>query len=299
MNYGIVKNNKYGFYQISPTPSEDDINKFYSEEFYSGDYKKFNDSSLEVQTENKNFYDGHFSDIYSTLLEIVNKKPENIDLLDIGCGWGQALIYFKEKGINCFGFDPAKEAIEYANNKGINAKTAGMQTMDVFEGKKFDVVIMLNVLEHLSDPEKVLIEINKKVLKPGGLIIIDVPNEFNKLQEIGKKVHKLNDWWVCPPGHLNYFNTDSLTAILGGTGYETVYTESSFPLELFLAFGDNYVEDGLIGSDCHKKRVQFELNCRKTGNQKFLKELYQKFSEMNLGRQIVAYAKKENNKEVR
>ena len=41
-----LKKNKYGFFQVAPTPTEKEISKFYAEEFYSGDYKNFNDSSL-------------------------------------------------------------------------------------------------------------------------------------------------------------------------------------------------------------------------------------------------------------
>jgi len=47
-NYKLKKN-KFGFFQVSPTPSAEEITKFYAEEFYTGEYKNFNDSSLEVQ----------------------------------------------------------------------------------------------------------------------------------------------------------------------------------------------------------------------------------------------------------
>ena len=39
-----------------------------------------------------------------------------------------------------------------------------------------------NVLEHLADPVAILQEIKDKVLRPGGLVVIDVPNEFNDFQ---------------------------------------------------------------------------------------------------------------------
>ena len=43
--FKISKNKKYNFLQIEPTPTAKEITKFYSDEFYSGDFKKFNDSS--------------------------------------------------------------------------------------------------------------------------------------------------------------------------------------------------------------------------------------------------------------
>ena len=40
-----------------------------------------------------------------------------------------------------------------------------------------------------------------------------MPNEFNVFQTTGRDVHGLNDWWVAPPGHLNYFSNDTLVRV--------------------------------------------------------------------------------------
>ena len=73
-------------------------------------------------------------------------------------------------------------------------------------------------------------------------------------------------------------------------GYEVKISESSFPLELFLLFGDNYVKDLKLGSLCHKKRVAFEQNLRSQGKSKFLKKFYRTLANLNLGRQVTVYA---------
>ena len=159
--YKLIKNS-LGFYQISPTPTEENITKFYAEEFYTGEYKNFNDSSLEVQTNDEEFFHGRWEDIYQNFLEIKKKLSKKTTILDIGCGWGLALQYFKKKGMECYGFDPAIEAVEYGKKKGLNLKHAGLKTMDIFDGKKFDIITMLNVLEHLSDPTSALKQIKKK-----------------------------------------------------------------------------------------------------------------------------------------
>ena len=158
--YKITKNS-FGFYQIKPTPTDDEITKFYAEEFYSGEYKNFNDSSLKVQTNDDEFYRGRWNDIYQNILEIKKNLPNKTSILDIGCGWGLALEFFKKKGMLCYGFDPSIEAVEYANKNKLNVKHAGIKNMDVFEGKKFNIITMLNVLEHLSDPILALKQIKK------------------------------------------------------------------------------------------------------------------------------------------
>jgi len=286
----LIQHPKYGFWQFKPTPTLDEITRFYANDFYSGEYKQFNDSSLEVQVEDCDFYEGGFSDMATHIGEILNKPLSFLRILDIGCGWSQALLFFYKLGMDCHGFDPAPEAVRYGIKKGLKVKQAGMDCMDVFDGMKFDVVLLKNVLEHLPDPVEILKEIRLKVLNQDGLIIIDVPNEFNSFQTAGRDTHGLDDWWVSTPAHLNYFSKDSLACLLDGTGFEVKLAEASFPLEMFLLFGECYVGDENLGRQCHQKRIAFERNLRKCGHAKLLNSFYQSLAELNLGRQITIYA---------
>lgn len=288
--YRLKVNPEYGFFQIDPTPSREEITEFYTRDFYSSEYKKFNDSSLEVQIEDREFLEGRWDDMAHGISSSLGVPLSGLDLLDVGCGWAQALLYFREKGLNCYGFDPAVEAVEYAKQKNLEVRHAGLETMDVFEGMKFDVLMLNNVLEHLPDPVTTLYEIRTSILKPGGLLIVEVPNEFNDFQTAAQKLHDLPEWWVAPPGHLNYFSKDSLQALLEGLQYKTCIAESSFPLEMFLLFGDNYVSNPDLGRICHKKRVAFEANLRKLGKTEKLRDFYQALAHLNLGRQITLYA---------
>lgn len=283
-----LKKNNFGFYQVSPVPTKEEITKFYAEEFYTGEYKNFNDLSLEVQIKDPDFYEGHWNDIYENIIEINKNDKKKLDVLDIGCGWGLALSFFKKKGLNCYGFDPAIEAVEYGIKKGLNLKHAGLEGMNVFDGKKFDVITMFNVLEHLPDPIQSINQI-KEILNPHGILVIDVPNEFNDFQTSGRDVHGLNDWWVAPPNHLNYFSNTSLKNLLNHLNFDVKISEASFPLELFLLFGENYVKNGKLGSACHQKRVNFETNLRKLGKTSTLKKFYRTLAELNLGRQVTVY----------
>ena len=287
--YTLVPNPEYGFFQIKPTPTPEEIEKYYAQEFYSGDYQKLNDSSLEVQLEDKEFYDSHREDMCESIQTILGKPLKGLKILDIGCGWGQALLYFKNKGMDCYGFDPAPKAVEYGRKRGLNNLIlAGLDTMNVFK-QRFDIVTLLNVLEHLADPVEIIDEIKKHVLKPGGLIIIDVPNEFNQLQTAGQKLHGLDEWWVSPPGHLNYFSKDTICNLLEGKGFKVKLAESSFPLEMFLLFGRNYVKDSALGRQSHKERVNFELNLRKHAGTHVLRKFYQMLADLNIGRQVQVF----------
>lgn len=290
-DYTLQPHEKYGFLQIKPTPTAEEINRFYASEFYSGDYKNFNNSSLEVQQADQEFWQGTWND-QARVIETLLARPINgLEILDVGCGWAQALLHFKTLGADCYGFDPAIEAVEYGVRQGLNLKHCGVESMDVFGGKQFDVVMLNNVLEHLAEPVAVLSQIRRQVLKPGGVLIVTVPNEFNKFQTAAQRLHNLEPWWVTPPAHLNYFSRTTLEAVLEGCGFATQQAMASFPLELFMLMGDNYVSDRELGRACHAKRVQFELNLRQLGEVETITQFYQALAQANLGRQITCYAK--------
>jgi 2-polyprenyl-3-methyl-5-hydroxy-6-metoxy-1,4-benzoquinol methylase len=289
--YRLSPHPTYGFLQIEPTPSLAEINEFYKSEFYSSN-QNFNDSGLDVQLKDKEWYDLCRQRVFDNMTELFGEDMLGKALLDIGCGWGEALSFFQEKGMDCYGLDPVPEAVAYANRKGLKVIESQIENVNIFS-RQFHVVTLFNVLEHLADPVSVLEKIYKELLISGGLLIVDVPNEFNAFQLTGRDVHQLHDWWVTPPCHLNYFNTDTLCNLLTGIGYEIKLTESSFPIEIFLLFGENYVGNSTLGRQCHEKRMNFEMSLCRFGRQDVLKMLYRSLASLNLGRQVTAYAIKE------
>jgi len=282
----------YGFLQIEPTPSPEQINEFYKNEFYSTNPTFFNDSALDIQQKDKDWYNSCRQIVFENMVELFGEDMTGKALLDIGCGWGEALTFFQEKGMDCYGLEPVPEAVAYARKKGLQVVESQIERIDIFS-RKFHVVTMFNVLEHLADPVSVLKMIHNELLISGGLLIVDVPNEFNAFQLTGRDIHQLHDWWVCPPCHLNYFSTDTLCNLLKGVGYTVKLTESSFPIEIFLLFGENYVGNSALGRQCHEKRMNFEMNLCRFGRQDVLKKLYRSLASLNLGRQVTVYAFKE------
>jgi len=291
-SHKVVKHPEFGFFQVTPSPTPEEITRFYAEEFYSAKYKAFNNSSLEVQEADQEFHDAHREDIAVNITKILDRPLNTLSILDIGCGWGQTLQYLAKKGARCSGFDPASEAVAYVQSQGLECVRAGMESMDVFQGRRFDVVLMMNVLEHLADPVRVVNEIISTVLAEGGVLIIEVPNDFNAFQMAAQQLHGLPEWWVAPPAHLNYFDADSLAALLKGAGLAMSHLEASFPMEIFMLMGENYVGNGTLGRLCHERRMAFETNLRKLGKGELLSAFYQSLAGLNLGRQVIAYAKK-------
>lgn len=290
MKYVVVENEKYGYKRIDPIPSIEQVEQYYKEEFYSSKYKQFNDSQLSAQKEDEEFYCTHWETLYNNIINHFGKE-KNISLFDIGCGFAQALLFFKNKGFNVSGLEPCIEGVEYAASQNLKVFHGGIEDIENTVEEKYDVVTMFNVLEHLREPERVIEFIRENMLNENGLIIIEVPNEFNDFQTIANEEYKLNEWWVVPPNHINYFTASSLEAMVKDKSFEIVNKQASFPLEIFMLFGDVYVGNQDLGREIHLKRVQFEKLMNKYNKTEKMNSFYEKLADMDLGRQITLIAK--------
>jgi len=287
--YKVITDPVYGYLRVDPVPTQEEVERYYQEEFYSSEYKSFNDSGLKVQKDEQDFFDSRWESICSTCAEHFG-MIEGLSVFDIGFGFAQALLYFHGKGMRAAGLEPSLEGVEYARSKGLAVHQSGIEDISCAGDEKFDVVTILNVLEHLRDPAETLVNIREKLLKPSGLLVVDVPNEFNDFQTTANEEFDLNEWWVCPPNHINYFSSTSLINILKKCGYKIHRCESSFPLEIFLLMGDVYIGDDDLGKVCHQRRVNFESILRKHGKGKKLSQFYEALAALDLGRQITVYA---------
>ena len=103
---------------------------------------------------------------------------EGMTILDIGCGTGEILSYLPEN-ISYYGFDISEEYIDHAKKKyGNRGKffCQYLQSEDLKELPKFDAVIGIGILHHLSDEDaKKFMELSFKALKPGGHVLTRDP----------------------------------------------------------------------------------------------------------------------------
>jgi SAM-dependent methyltransferase len=287
VKYKIVKDEINDFYRLDPIPSDEDVEKYYLEEFYSTNYKSFNNSSLKVQKSDQEFFDSRWNALYENFKDFF-QELDGKSIFDIGFGFAQALIFFKNKGLDVSGIELSPEGFEYAQSQGLDVYKGGIDEFDIVN-RRFDIVTLINVLEHLRNPLDVLVNIRKSLLKENGLLVIDVPNDFNDFQTVANEEYDLKKWWVCPPNHINYFSCSSLSSLVDTAGYEVVKKETSFPLEMFMLFGDVYVGNGDIGKQCHKKRVKFEQLMRKYDKKEKLNKFYEALAELDLGRNAIVY----------
>jgi len=99
-----------------------------------------------------------------------------------------------------------------------------------------------------------------RLIAPGGVCAITVPNDFSPLQLMARaEGHIDRDFWLAPPQHLNYFEAASLTALLNRLGFEIRLGYASFPIDWFLFHpGSNYVADPAAGKAAHRARMAID-----------------------------------------
>jgi len=288
--YEIKLDEREGYCRLFPLPSEEELREFYRREFYKKNYDgQKNDSASEVrEEEEKLFRDLRFEDIIETIEEEIKEKK----IIDIGCGYGNFLSFCHERKYAVTGIEPGQQAVDYIRKRySFKVIQSGIEDINEKVSEKFPAAALLDVLEHLREPAKVLTGIRDNILEDRGVLVVRTPNEFNPLQLIADKEYKLNHWWVSCPDHVNYFTVNHLEKLVEKCGFEVFLKESSFPLEMFLLFGDQYVGDTRLGREVHNKRVRLEKTLKKYDNN-FKRKLFRSFADLGIGREITIYARK-------
>jgi len=115
--------------------------------------------------------------------------------LDYGCGIGDLLYFSKLFNKKLLGVDPNKFNISVCKNRGLNANYLSNNFFNSSKKEIYDCIVMDNVLEHISKPEKTLKIINQ-ILKKKAFLIIGVP--------VGKV------GFLADPDHKIYYDEKSL-----------------------------------------------------------------------------------------
>ncbi len=125
--------------------------------------------------QNWGFANRYFNNIYNSFIAYIDQSPKS-KVLDVGCAYGFILERFPGNFAK-YGLDVSGHAVEIAKKRLPNAsiRTADVQEKFPFSQNFFDYVICNDVLEHLEEPGKTLINIYH-VLKKDGLFFLTLPN---------------------------------------------------------------------------------------------------------------------------
>jgi SAM-dependent methyltransferase len=135
-------------------------------------------------------------------------------MLDVGCGFGDLLIYFKSRGLEVQGTDLSEDAAKVAAQYAIPVHVGPIESAP-FRAASFDVAVMSHSLEHLPDPDVAIAAVSRFV-RAGGELHIAVPNGVAAGLEIER-----DDWFhLSWPLHFWFYSLQDLAELLARHGFE-------------------------------------------------------------------------------
>jgi len=262
------------FYHVDPYPSAEYLSDFYSR--------------YEMPTPQAN--------LAETARLLGRNLQRDAKVIDMGCGDGGFLKEMHALGFNYLtGFDQSP-GLERAQQLGFGTffKKSVWTFLDEAESSgevDAEAFVMVNVLEHVTEPIKFLERI-RGVMKSGALLGVTVPNDFSPLQKAFLKAKGHLPWFVHLPDHVNYFDFYSLKNVLEQNGFDVIDQSALYPLELFLLQDLDYVAHPELGPVAHQRRVMFEENLKKAGMTDVLDHFYETLAAGGYGRDVMMVAKK-------
>jgi 2-polyprenyl-3-methyl-5-hydroxy-6-metoxy-1,4-benzoquinol methylase len=203
---GVVRSPGCGLEWQSPFPSAERLR-----ELYAGDYFQrwgANDAAaLERVRALK-----HAG--YGAVLGEIKRLRRGGRLLDVGCAMGFLLEVAQRQGFEPWGLDLNPEAVRIAKQRFGDRVEQGELDAGAFPGMRFDVVTLIDVLEHVADPGTLLTRVHER-LAPGGVLAAELPNAASLMRRMLR-----SRWPHYAPEHLFYWTPASLARQLAAAGFE-------------------------------------------------------------------------------
>jgi 2-polyprenyl-3-methyl-5-hydroxy-6-metoxy-1,4-benzoquinol methylase len=149
---------------------------------------------------------------FRRMVKFVRRIVPSGRLLEIGAAYGffliEAAVHYEVHGIEI-----ADEAAAFARRRGLEVHTGQPTQRSLAEIGTVDVIVMLDVIEHLEAPGDVL-RLCGRYLRPGGAVILTTPDFASPLSRLsGRRWRNMT-----PPHHLWYFTADSLAGLAAAAG---------------------------------------------------------------------------------
>ncbi|MBU2473096.1 methyltransferase domain-containing protein [Patescibacteria group bacterium] len=213
--FKVVRCCKCRLIYLQNRPAITEFDKIYPKNYYSYSCvdKSSNENSLSAKYRKK-IYKGNFQKVLNLL---PNKK---VKILDIGCGDGRLLNWFKEMNPTkheCYGVDNNKKAQHIVEKNGHKFFYGIFEDVDLSE-YKFDIITSNHVIEHVSNPFT-FIQKSISLLNKGGVITFDTPNIDSWEWKFVRKRY----WGGYHfPRHFTFYTEDSVRKLLEKSGLEVV-----------------------------------------------------------------------------
>ncbi len=206
--FQIVECSHCGLLQLYPRPSEAELKAFYPERYWWAP----------DQTA-AGFLEGLYRNlVLSDHVRFVWPGVEQRQpVLDVGCGGGSFLAALRRRGARVVGLDVSDQAARVAWRQNRVPALLGVAASAPFAPRTFGAVTMFHVLEHLSQPQRILHAVHA-LLRDEGRLYVQVPNAASW------QFLLLGELWsgIDIPRHLIHFRSQDLETLLQDCGYRVL-----------------------------------------------------------------------------
>lgn len=198
-DHDILKCGQCNHYFTDLQITQDKINEIYSDSYFFGGGNGYPDYLLEKEMLIRR------GEYYAC--KIRNFIPAG-KVLDVGAAAGFILKGFKNMGWQGTGIEPNVRMVEYGRkNLGLDLHPGILENTEL--NTTFDLVIMIQVIAHLSDLNRSIEKVTG-ILKPDGFLLVETWNRSSLTARLfGKSWHEYS-----PPSTLNYFNKKTLDTLM-------------------------------------------------------------------------------------
>lgn len=209
--YSYVRCVQCGHVTTLPYPSSDEIERHYDREFTEGNYR--------IAREHADVCRASMQQLVGMLdrwLVHDGRSLRGATLLDVGCFTGEFLHEAQQRGASVSGIEAQERAVTIANAMigphVVHADATGI--VPAFDDRSFDIVSLLGIIEHVTDPER-LVTRARELLRPHGTLFIQTPDAGSLPARI------LRSYWppYAPIEHVHLFSRRSIAILLQRLGF--------------------------------------------------------------------------------
>jgi len=267
INQQTVLCNNCGLVYSNPRMTKETLNYFYSSNIYreiyesSSDFEyNFQERKADIKKDNS-MINPNFTKYYPKLFfDFINSL--NVDyesVCEIGAGFGNYLMYFKNIGKNVCGIEPSKVLANIAKNNNLNIKEGFLNDLN----STYDLIFLRHVFEHLHNPLKDLKKIRNHTNK---YLFLEVPGNIKRLASIQN-------------AHNFYFTKNTLNKIVLNAGFDLVSIKHCKETEFIFALYKKNDNQNPKFEYSYTKEIRFIKKTYRNDNIRFiiirmLKKLY-------------------------